>query len=107
MRISVTFRHMDHNDALKEYATEKLGKIKKYLYSPGEASVVLSVEKHRNIAEITISADKTTLMGKEVTDDMYSAIDMVINKIEKQARRHKEKLTDHNKESVRIPQELA
>ena len=101
MRVNVTFRHMENTDALRQYAEEKLQRIKKYLYTPADTSVVLSVEKHRHIAEVIINAEKMTIKGKEATDDMYSAIDNVIEKIEKQAKKHKDKMVGHNKANFR------
>ena len=105
MRVSVTFRHMDNSDALKKYAEDKIGRLKKYGYSPVDASVVLSVEKHRQIAEVVINAERMTIMGREATDNMYSAIDMVMEKIEKQIKKHKERLVDHKTDNVRVPVE--
>ena len=106
MRVSVTFRHMDNSDALKKYAEDKIGRLKKYGYSPVDASVVLSVEKHRQIAEVVINAEKTTIKGREATENMYSAIDMVMEKIEKQIKKHKERLVSHKADNVRSPMEI-
>ncbi len=101
MRVSVTFRHMEHQDKYRKYAEEKIGKLKKYLYNPVDANVVLTEEKHRSIAEIVIKADRTTIKGKETTNDMYKAIDMAIDKIEKQVKKHKDKLTKRKGDSIR------
>ena len=101
MRISVTFRHMEPTEDFRKYAEEKIGRLKKYLYNPADAKVVLTVEKHRNIAEVVVNADKTTIKGKETTDDMYKAIDTVTDKIEKQIKKHKGKLIKHKGDSVK------
>jgi putative sigma-54 modulation protein len=106
MRVSVTFRHMDNSDALKKYAEDKIGRLNKYVYNPVDASVVLSVEKHRQIAEVVINAEKTTIKGRESTENMYSAIDMVMEKIEKQIKKHKERLVSHKADNIRIPVEI-
>jgi putative sigma-54 modulation protein len=106
MQVSVTFRHMDNSDALRKYAEDKIGRLKKYEYSPVEASVVLSVEKHRQIAEVVINAEKMTIKGREATENMYSAIDMVMEKIEKQIKKHKDRLLNH-KSNIRISAETA
>jgi putative sigma-54 modulation protein len=98
---------MDNSDALRKYAEDKIGKLKKYEYSPVDASVVLSVEKHRQIAEVVINAEKMTIKGREATDNMYSAIDMVMEKIEKQIKKHKERLVNHKAGNTRIPAEIA
>jgi putative sigma-54 modulation protein len=70
MQVSVTFRKIDASDTLRNYAHEKLYRIKKYVDDPIEAHVVLSVE----------------------TGDMYSAIDMVVDKVEAQIKKYREKL---------------
>lgn len=94
MNIHVTFRHMETTEALKEYAIEKVSKIKKYLDAPVDVHVVLSVEKFRHIAEVTFTINGFVVKGQEETEDMYAAIDMVMDKIERQVRRYKEKLKD-------------
>ncbi len=106
MQVSVTFRHMDNSDALRKYAEDKIGRLKKYEYSPVEASVVLSVEKHRQIAEVVINAEKMTIKGREATENMYSAIDMVMEKIEKQIKKHKDRLLNHKPNHTRMPAEI-
>ena len=82
MQVTVTFRHMETSDAIRDYATEKAERITKYLTEPIEVHWVLSVEKFRHIASITISANGINIKGEEKTKDMYAAIDMVMSKIE-------------------------
>lgn len=91
MRISVTFRHMEPTDAIKEYAERKLAKVKRYLDEPIEASVVLSIEKHRNIAEMTLTAGRKSINCTEETDDIYSSIDNALTKLERQIKKQKDK----------------
>jgi putative sigma-54 modulation protein len=94
MQTSVTFKNLDPSDHLKSYVGEKLDRFDKYLDNPAEASVVLSVEKFRHIAEINIAGDRLSIIGKEETNDMYSAIDMVLDKLEKQIKKNKAKIRD-------------
>lgn len=94
MQTSVTFKNIDSSENLRSYVSDKLDRFDKYLYNPAEASVVLSVEKFRHIAEINIKGDRLNINGKEETEDMYSAIDMVLDKLEKQIKKSKEKLSD-------------
>ncbi len=94
MQTSVTFKNLDPSDHLKTYVSEKLNRLDKFLYNPAEASVVLSVEKFRHIAEINIVGDRLIINGKEETEDMYSAIDMTLNKIEKQIKKSKQKVRE-------------
>ena len=65
MQTSVTFKNLDSSENLKSYVRDKLDRFDKYLDNPAEATVKLSVEKFRHIAEINIFGDRLNLMGKE------------------------------------------
>jgi putative sigma-54 modulation protein len=95
MQITTTFRHLDPSDALKSYAEEKLERVNKYIDEPVVAQVFMTVEKIRHCAEVTITAKGITIKASEETNDMYSAIDAVVDKIERQLRRYKERIKDH------------
>ena len=94
MQTSVTFKNLDPSETLKSYVTDKLNRFDRLLDNPAEANVVLSVEKFRHIAEINIAGDRLTIIGKEQTVDMYSAIDMVLDKLEKQIKKNKQKIRE-------------
>jgi len=94
MQTSVTFKNLDPSDNLKSYVGDKLDRFDKFLDNPAEANVVLAVEKFRHIAEINISGDRLSIIGKEETVDMYSAIDMVLDKLEKQIKKNKAKIRE-------------
>lgn len=91
MQTSVTFINLDPSETLKSYACEKLDRFDKYVDNPAKANVVLTVEKFRHIADVSISADGFIVNGHEETSDMYSAIDMSLDKIEKQIIKKKDK----------------
>ena len=99
MQTSVTFKNLDPSDNLKSYVGDKLDRFDKFLDNPAEANVVLAVEKFRHIAEINISGDRLSINGKEETVDMYSAIDMVLDKLEKQIKKNKEKIRERRSAS--------
>jgi putative sigma-54 modulation protein len=92
MQVSVTFRKVEASDTLRDYANEKLHRMKRYVEDPIEAHVVLSVEKFRHLAEVTINANGLVINGAEETGDLYSAIDMVVDKLETQIKKHRRKL---------------
>ncbi|MCU0564786.1 MAG: ribosome-associated translation inhibitor RaiA [Desulfobacterales bacterium] len=94
MQTSVSFKNLDPSDHLKAYVSEKLNRFDKLLDNPAEAGVVLAVEKHRHIAEVNITGDRLSINGKEETGDMYSAIDMVLDKLEMQIKRSKQKIRE-------------
>lgn len=96
MQITTTFRHMEQSDALKTYAEEKIERVAKYIDEPVAVQVYFSVEKKiRHIVEIVISAKGVSTKASEATNDMYAAIDAVIDKIERQLKRYKEKIKAH------------
>ncbi|MCF6265037.1 MAG: ribosome-associated translation inhibitor RaiA [Desulfuromusa sp.] len=96
MQIAVTFRHMESSDAIRSYVEEKLSRVKKYIDEPIDAQVVLSVQKKiNNRAEVTMVAKGLTMKSTESKDDMYAAIDLMVDKIERQLKRYKDKLKKH------------
>ncbi len=96
MQVTTTFRHMEQSEALKSYAEEKLDRVSKYIDGPISAQVYFAVEKKiRHIVEIVITAKGISTKASEATNDMYAAIDSVIDKIERQLKRYKEKIKAH------------
>ena len=97
MQLSVTFRHMDATEALKAYAHEKVDRIKKYFPDPIKAHIVLSCDRgYNHVADVMITLHNgIVIKGEETTEDMYSSIDLVMAKIERQCRRYKEKIRNH------------
>lgn len=93
MRISITGRHMEMTDALKSHIEGRLERIRGHFDRVIDADVVLDVEKHRHIAEINIHANGVHLHGKESSTDMYASIDAVVDKLDKQVRRYKDRKT--------------
>ena len=95
MQVMVTFRHVDPSEGLRTYAEEKVQRVRKYLRRPIEAHVILAVEKQRHIAEVIVIANHLNITATEETDDLYSAIDLAMGKIERQAKKHAAKYKEH------------
>lgn len=92
VKVDVTFRHVPPSDALKSYTEEKVRRIGKYFSRPLEAHVVLSVEsKDRQTAEVELHTHGTLIHGKEESRDLYSAIDLVLDKLQRQVQKQKAK----------------
>lgn len=91
MHVAVTFRHLEASDALREYAREKLLRLRRLLGDDADARVVLTVEKFRHRAEVTLVARSLAAESAEETGDMYEAIDLVTDKLERQVRRMRQK----------------
>jgi putative sigma-54 modulation protein len=86
MNITISFRQMDGTEAVKEHAQEKIAKLQKFLRAAMKAQVTLSVEGNDHVADVQISAGSTRIRGSERTEDIYSSIDLVVDKLERQIR---------------------
>lgn len=91
MTIEITGRRIDVTPALKTFAENKIKKLGRVLVGITEAHVILSVEKHRHMAEIIVHAPHAHLSGSETTEDLYASIGRVLEKLERQAKKIKEK----------------
>ncbi len=99
MDITVTFRHVESTESLKEYAEDKISKIDKYFDYPVEAHIVLTAEKFRRMADVTLNVNGAVIKAEEETEDMYSAIDQVMDKIEIQVKRYRDKIRNRRTKS--------
>src|SRR3989337_4030298 len=97
MNIIVNGRHLEVTSALKSYAEEKLKKFDRYLSQITEAVVTLTVEKYRHKAEVLLKVNGLLIQAEGVTGEIYSSIDEVVEKLEKQVKKYKEKLVKHRK----------
>jgi putative sigma-54 modulation protein len=86
MNIAITFRQMDATDAVKGYATDKVGKLQKFLRQPLHGTVTLSCQKTIHIAEVDLHAGGQHYHAHESSEDMYATIDKVADKVERQIR---------------------
>lgn len=91
MQIKVTARHLDLTDSLRDYSESKVARMTKFLDEVIDAHIVLSIERYRHIAEITIKTNQAVVHGQGESDDMYNAIDSAVEKVERQLLRFKGK----------------
>lgn len=92
MRMTLRGKNFQVSDALRQYAEKRLGKLEKFLGDNVEVQVNMSVSKERHIVEVTVALDGYLLRGEEATGDMYSAIDLVLEKLERQIEKYRTKL---------------
>lgn len=92
MQVSVTFRHMETEEGVKEHVKEKVERLQKFIENLREVHVVLSVEKFRHSAELTIIGDGVTLNSEGRDRDLYAAIDQMMDKMDRQIRARKGKV---------------
>lgn len=86
MNISITFRQMESTDAVKSYASEKVGRIQRFLRAPMTCSVTLSSQNRSHSAEVDVHSGNHHYHARETTDDMYATIDKIVDKLERQIR---------------------
>ena len=92
MHLSVKGRKLEITPAIRAYAQEKLNRLTRYLENIVSMHVVLSLAKHRQIAEVTLHVRDLTIRAEEESDDLYSSIDLVAEKLERQILRYKERI---------------
>ena len=95
MNVEITGRNMELTDELKDFVNKKLATLNRVLEDPIDVHVVLTQDKHRFKAEMHVSSPQQKLDGSEETGDFKASIGQVVDKLEKQARRHKEKVQSH------------
>lgn len=98
MQLNITGRHVDVTDSMHDYVTSKLEKVERHFDHVTNVHVILSVEKLRQKAEATIHVSGGgNLFAESEDEDMYTAIDSMTDKLDRQIKKHKEKLTDHHR----------
>ncbi len=102
MHVDVTFKNIDPSDAIKASVNKKLAKLDKLIYKPAEARAVFSIEKTRHIVEVKLTGAKLNMRAKESSENMYSSIDLVVDKLRAQLSKNNGKLHDHkSKEGIK------
>lgn len=96
MQLNLTGHHVDITPALRDYVNAKMEKVERHFDNVTDAHVILTVEKLRHKAEATIHVTGGNIYADSVEADMYAAIDAMIDKLDRQVKRHKEKLKSHH-----------
>lgn len=96
MQLNITGHHIEVTDSLKAYVAEKLERLEKHFDHVNNVHVILSVEKLRQKSEATVNISGATLFADSTEEDMYAAIDSMADKLDRQIKKHKEKLKDHH-----------
>ncbi len=98
MQLNISGHHVDITSALRSYVSEKLERLERHFDKVTNVHVVLSVEKVRHKAEATLHiGGGGQVHANAEQDDMYAAIDSLIDKLDRQVTKHKEKTTDHHR----------
>ena len=101
MNLTIHGNHIEVSPALREHITGKLAKIERHFDQVIDAIVQLTVEKVRQRAEITLRVRGNNIHVEAVEDDLYAAIDTLVDKLDRQVIRHKDRVQDHHAESLK------
>ncbi|MDA0705468.1 MAG: ribosome-associated translation inhibitor RaiA [Proteobacteria bacterium] len=96
MQLNVSGHHIEVTESLRGYVESKIEKIERHFDLVSDVHCILTVEKLRHKAEATVNLNGDTIYADAVEEDMYAAIDDLIDKLDRRVRKHKEKLVDHH-----------
>ena len=96
MQVSITGHHVEVTDALKAHVEDKISKLKRHFDHVTDVHVILTVEKLQQKAEATVQISGAKLFAEDTQENMYVAIDNMVDKLDRQIIKHKEKITSHH-----------
>jgi putative sigma-54 modulation protein len=96
MQLSISGHHLDITEAIRDYVTEKFGKLERHFDNITNVHVVLSVDKLRQKAEANVHLSGAELFAEADSENLYGAIDMLVDKLDRQVLKHKEKLVSRH-----------
>lgn len=106
MQLNITGHHVDITDSLQNYVENKLERLERHFDNVTNVHVILTVEKQRQKAEATIHISGADVFADAVNSDMYASIDALIDKLDRQIKRHKEKMQDHHRSEGRAHKQI-
>jgi putative sigma-54 modulation protein len=96
MQLNVSGHHVEVTESLREYVETKIEKLERHFDIVSDVHCILTVEKLQHKAEATVNVNGGTIYADAIEEDMYAAIDGLIDKLDRRVRKHKEKLVDHH-----------
>ncbi|NER81569.1 MAG: ribosome-associated translation inhibitor RaiA [Leptolyngbya sp. SIO1D8] len=96
MQLNISGHHIDVTDSLRGYVEQKIERIERHFDIVSDVHCILTVEKLRHKAEAKVNVSGGTIYAETTEEDMYAAIDGLVDKLDRQVRKHKEKLSDHH-----------
>jgi len=97
MQINLSGHHVDITDSMRDYVNAKMERLERHFDNVTDIHVVLGVEKLRHKAEATLHLSGNNLFAESIEEDMYAAIDALVDKLDRQVKKHKEKTTNHHR----------
>lgn len=95
MQVSLSGHHVDITDSMRNYVNEKIAKLDRHFDQALNIHIILTVEKLRHKAEATLHVSGGNFYADDVQEDMYAAIDGLVDKLDRQGKKHKEKMKSH------------
>lgn len=96
MQLTITGHHIDVTPALRNKVESKFAKLERHFDNLTDVHCILTVEKLEHKAEATVNLSGGTIFADAISEDMYAAVDSLVDKLSRQVTKHKEKLTDHH-----------
>lgn len=96
MQLNLTGHHVDITDSLRNYVEEKMERLERHFDKVTNTHVILSVESLRHKAEATVNLSGNNIFAESTEENMYAAIDSLVDKLDRQVKKHKEKITNHH-----------
>lgn len=96
MQLNVSGHHVDITEAMRGYVASKIERLERHFDIVSDVHCILTVEKLRHKAEAKVNVNGDTIYADNTEEDMYAAIDGLVDKLDRRVRKHKEKLVDHH-----------
>ena len=96
MQLNVSGHHVDVTDSLRGYVESKIERLERHFDLFSDVHCILSVEKLRHKAEAKVNVNGDTIFAETTEEDIYAAIDGLVDKLDRRVRKHKEKMVDHH-----------
>jgi len=96
MQLNVSGHHVEVTDSLREYVESKIERLERHFDIVSDVHCILTVEKLRHKAEAKVNVNGGTIFAETTAEDMYKAIDSLVDKLARRVRKYKEKLVDHH-----------
>ncbi|MDX9884094.1 ribosome hibernation-promoting factor, HPF/YfiA family [Thauera sp.] len=101
MNLNITGRHVEVTPAIRDYVTSKLDRVIRHFDNVTSVAVILSVEKLKQKAEVTLHVRGKDIFVESEDTDLYAAIDAMTDKLDRQVQKYKQKQADHNHETLK------
>lgn len=97
MNLQISGHHLEVTPAIREYVTGKLERVTRHFDNVIDVNVILSVEKLKQKAEVTVHLPGKDVFVEAIDEDLYAAVDNLVDKLDRQVQKYKQKLQDHHR----------